>query len=111
MLDLGQYLLRFQLLYGVPPRPETEAERAFIVTLRPSDRKRSLGKKKRRPVRGGGPTMLDGMFTCRGGEELSRGTLDVRCELVLNEESLMPQLDWARGGYAYYCSSFLLASR
>ena len=58
MLDLGQYLLRFQLLYGVPPRPETEAERAFIVTLRPSDRKRSLGKKKRRPVRGGGPTML-----------------------------------------------------
>ena len=46
MLDLGQYLLRFQLLYGVPPRPETEAERAFIVTLRPSDRKRSLGKKK-----------------------------------------------------------------
>ena len=69
-----------------------------------------VGKKKRRPVRGGGPTMLDGMFTCRGGEELSRGTLDVRCELVLNEESLMPQLDWARGGYAYYCSSFLLAS-
>ena len=32
--------------------------------------------------------MLDGMFTCRGGEELSRGTLDVRCELVLNEDSL-----------------------
>ena len=55
--------------------------------------------------------MLDGMFTCRGGEDLSRGTLDVRCELVLNEESLMPQLNWARGGYAYYCSSFLLVSR
>ena len=25
--------------------------------------------------------MLDGMFTCRGGEDLSGGTLDVRCEL------------------------------
>ena len=32
--------------------------------------------------------MLGGMFTCRGGEELSRGTLDVRCELGVNEESL-----------------------
>ena len=55
--------------------------------------------------------MLDGMFTCRGGKDLSRGTLDVRCELGTNEESLMPQLDWARGGYAYFCSSFLLVSR
>ena len=42
--------------------------------------KRNLGKKKRRPVRGGGPTMLDDMFTCRGGEDLGGGTLDVRCE-------------------------------
>ena len=25
--------------------------------------------------------MLDGMFTCRGGEDLSGGSLDVRCEL------------------------------
>ena len=24
--------------------------------------------------------MLDGMFTCRGGEDLGGGTLDVRCE-------------------------------
>ena len=43
-----------------------------------------LGREqKKTPPRnlGGGPTMLDGMFTCRGGEDLSGGTLDVRCEL------------------------------
>ena len=40
-----------------------------------------FAKKKRPPgVLGGGPTMLDDMFTCRGGEDLGRGTLDVRCE-------------------------------
>ena len=40
-------------------------------------------QKKRHPVLGGGPTMLDGMFTW-GGEEFSRGTLDVRCEFDAN---------------------------
>ena len=32
--------------------------------------------------------MLDGMFTCRGGEDLSGGTLDVRCELGVERGSL-----------------------
>ena len=39
-------------------------------------------EQKKTPPRnlGGGPTMLDDMFTCRGGEDLGGGTLDVRCE-------------------------------
>ena len=58
MLDLGQYLLRFQLLYGGPLRCVTDAVRPMILTPRDDDRKRILGKKKTPPRGGGGPTML-----------------------------------------------------
>jgi len=42
--------------------------------------------------------MLDDMFTCRGGEDLGGGTLDVRCESGVGRlKSLTLRLDCSKG--------------